>query len=303
MRPDHLQHARAGRHARDRQARERAVPRFLRRLPRPARAGAEGEVLARAGPGARHAGHRRLHAAHQRDQLRARQRRRRGARDYERADVILVGVSRSGKTPTCLYMALQYGVFAANFPLTEEELETGALPASLAKRQRKLYGLTIAPERLQQIRNERRPNSNYSSPSQVEFEVRAAEAIFRRYDIPCSTQPNARSKRSPVAFSTRPGSNAACDRDASLMPSTAHVMPSTAHENRCAIFGLMLATLEHDTNCAVSWRARPGSFVSLMSLYESNYIRLAWLVPDLHGVRGLAGLARRRRLPAASRGR
>lgn len=48
----------------------------------------------------------------------------------------------------------------------------------------------------------------------------------------------------------------------------------------------MLATLENDTNCAVSWRARPGSFVSLMSLYESNYIRLAWLVPDLHGVVG-----------------
>ena len=106
-------------------------------------------------------------------------------RDYERADLVLVGVSRSGKTPTCLYMAMQYGIFAANFPFAEEEFESGALPASLAKGQRKLYGLTIAPERLQQIRNERRPNSKYSSPSQVEFEVRAAEAIFRRYDIPC----------------------------------------------------------------------------------------------------------------------
>jgi [pyruvate, water dikinase]-phosphate phosphotransferase / [pyruvate, water dikinase] kinase len=105
-------------------------------------------------------------------------------RDYERADLVLVGVSRSGKTPTCLYMALQYGIFAANFPFAEEEFESGALPASLAKVQRKLYGLTIAPERLQQIRNERRPNSKYSSPSQVEFEVRTAESIFRRYDIP-----------------------------------------------------------------------------------------------------------------------
>lgn len=105
-------------------------------------------------------------------------------RDYERADLILVGVSRSGKTPTCLYMALQYGIFAANFPFAEEEFESGRLPASLAKYQRKLYGLTIAPERLQQIRNERRPNSNYSSPSQVDYEVRTAEAIFRRYDIP-----------------------------------------------------------------------------------------------------------------------
>ncbi|HJY38468.1 MAG TPA: pyruvate, water dikinase regulatory protein [Steroidobacteraceae bacterium] len=106
-------------------------------------------------------------------------------RDYDRADLVLVGVSRSGKTPTCLYMALQYGIFAANFPFADEEFETAALPASLAKVQRKLYGLTIAPERLQQIRNERRPNSKYSSSSQVEFEVRTAEAIFKRYDIPC----------------------------------------------------------------------------------------------------------------------
>jgi regulator of PEP synthase PpsR (kinase-PPPase family) len=106
-------------------------------------------------------------------------------RDYDRADLVLVGVSRSGKTPTCLYMALQYGIFAANFPFAEEEFETGALPTSLVKCQRKLYGLTIAPERLQQIRNERRPNSKYSSPSQVEYDVRTAESIFRRYDIPC----------------------------------------------------------------------------------------------------------------------
>ena len=106
-------------------------------------------------------------------------------RDYDRADLVLVGVSRSGKTPTCLYMALQYGIFAANFPFAEEEFESGALPPSLVNCRRKLYGLTIAPERLQQIRTERRPNSKYSSPSQVEFEVRAAEAIFRRYDIPC----------------------------------------------------------------------------------------------------------------------
>jgi regulator of PEP synthase PpsR (kinase-PPPase family) len=106
-------------------------------------------------------------------------------RDYDRADLVLVGVSRSGKTPTCLYMALQYGIFAANFPFADEEFESGALPASLVKCQRKLYGLTIAPERLQQIRNERRPNTKYSSPSQVEYEVRTAESIFRRYDIPC----------------------------------------------------------------------------------------------------------------------
>lgn len=104
-------------------------------------------------------------------------------RDYERADLILVGVSRSGKTPTCLYMALQYGIFAANYPFSEEELEDGRVPPVLVPHQKKLYGLTIAPERLQQIRNERRPNSRYSSPQQVDFEVRTAESIFRRFNI------------------------------------------------------------------------------------------------------------------------
>ena len=107
-----------------------------------------------------------------------------GARDYVRADVVLIGVSRSGKTPTCLYLALQYGVYAANFPLTEDELESGSLPPTLRPYQRKLFGLTIKPERLQQIRNERRPDSRYSSPQQVQYEMRAAEALFARLGIP-----------------------------------------------------------------------------------------------------------------------
>ncbi|MFL6547044.1 MAG: pyruvate, water dikinase regulatory protein [Povalibacter sp.] len=105
-------------------------------------------------------------------------------RDYEQADLILIGVSRSGKTPTCLYMALQYGIFAANYPLADEDFEAGRLPAMLMKHERKLYGLTIAPERLQQIRRERKPNSRYSSPAQVEYELRAAEALFKRHGVP-----------------------------------------------------------------------------------------------------------------------
>src|SRR5690606_25577752 len=105
-------------------------------------------------------------------------------RDYDRADLILIGVSRSGKTPTCLYMALQYAVFAANYPLTDEDFERNALPPELLKHKHKLYGLTINPERLQQIRAERRPNSRYAAADQVEFEVRAAEALFRRYSVP-----------------------------------------------------------------------------------------------------------------------
>jgi regulator of PEP synthase PpsR (kinase-PPPase family) len=104
--------------------------------------------------------------------------------DYQRADVILVGVSRSGKTPTCIYMAMQYGVFAANYPFTEEDFESKQLPAMLRSHTSKLFGLTIAPLRLQQIRNERRPGSRYSSIAQCEYEVRTAETLFQRYGIP-----------------------------------------------------------------------------------------------------------------------
>ncbi|NLG76072.1 MAG: kinase/pyrophosphorylase [Xanthomonadaceae bacterium] len=107
-----------------------------------------------------------------------------GVQYYDRADVILIGVSRSGKTPTCLYLALQYGVFAANYPLAEEDLEASRLPAVLAPYRSKLYGLTISPERLRQIRLERRAVGRYSSPQQVSFELRAAEALFKKYAVP-----------------------------------------------------------------------------------------------------------------------
>ena len=104
--------------------------------------------------------------------------------DYAHADVVLIGVSRVGKTPTCVYMALQYGVFAANYPLTEDDLEAGRLPARLDPYRPKLYGLTIRPERLQQIRTERRPDSRYASRAQVLYELRTADALFARYAIP-----------------------------------------------------------------------------------------------------------------------
>ena len=107
-----------------------------------------------------------------------------GGGDYEHADLVVIGVSRSGKTPTCLYMALQYGVFAANYPLTEDDLEAGRLPAVLEPHRHKLYGLTITPERLHQIRNERRPDSRYSSPQQVQYELRTAAGLFARYGVP-----------------------------------------------------------------------------------------------------------------------
>jgi regulator of PEP synthase PpsR (kinase-PPPase family) len=105
------------------------------------------------------------------------------SRNYDMADVILVGVSRSGKTPTCLYLALQYGVYAANYPLTEEDFETGQLPDFLRQHTDKLFGLTIAPDRLRQIRKERRPMGKYSSAQQVRYELRESEKIFKRYGI------------------------------------------------------------------------------------------------------------------------
>ncbi|NND60574.1 MAG: kinase/pyrophosphorylase [Gammaproteobacteria bacterium] len=105
-------------------------------------------------------------------------------RNYEKADVILIGVSRTGKTPTCLYLALHYGIYAANYPLTDENFENGDLPSSLKKVNSKLFGLTIDPEHLRQIRIERRPDSRYASIQQISFELREAMALYRRYGIP-----------------------------------------------------------------------------------------------------------------------
>ena len=105
-------------------------------------------------------------------------------RDLEFADVILVGVSRSGKTPTCLYLALQLGIKAANCPLIPEDFERGALPPAIERQRHKLYGLTITPERLAEIRHERRPDSRYSSLDNCRFEVEGAERLMRRHGIP-----------------------------------------------------------------------------------------------------------------------
>ena len=101
----------------------------------------------------------------------------------EQADVILVGVSRCGKTPTSLYLAMQFGVKAANFPLIPEDFERMKMPDSLVKHREKLFGLTIQPERLNQIRSERRPNSKYASLENCRYEVKEAEKMMRQHDI------------------------------------------------------------------------------------------------------------------------
>lgn len=103
--------------------------------------------------------------------------------NFSDAEVVLIGVSRSGKTPTCLYMALHYGVRAANYPLIQEDLERGELPEKLRACKARIFGLTIDPDRLRQIRSERRPNSRYSSIEQCRWEVEQAGRMYRRENI------------------------------------------------------------------------------------------------------------------------
>ncbi|MDE2417050.1 MAG: kinase/pyrophosphorylase [Burkholderiales bacterium] len=104
-------------------------------------------------------------------------------RDLEQSDVILVGVSRSGKTPTSLYLAMQYGLKASNYPLIPEDFDRRQLPPALAPHKSKIFGLTIQPERLSEIRNERRPHSRYASLENCRHEVAEAEAMMRRTGI------------------------------------------------------------------------------------------------------------------------
>lgn len=105
------------------------------------------------------------------------------SQNYGEADIILVGVSRSGKTPSCLYLALQFGIKAANYPITEEDMEFEQLPKPLRQFKQRLYGLTTDLNRLVNIRQERRPNSRYSSQEQCRYELRAVEQMYQRHNI------------------------------------------------------------------------------------------------------------------------
>ena len=99
------------------------------------------------------------------------------------ADVILVGVSRSGKTPTSLYLAMQYGVKSANYPLIPDDFERGKLPTVLYDYKSKIFGLSIDPQRLSEIRNERRPGSKYAALENCRYEINEAESMMRREGI------------------------------------------------------------------------------------------------------------------------
>lgn len=103
---------------------------------------------------------------------------------YRHADVVLAGVSRSGKTPTCLYLAMHYGLRSANHPITEEDFARGDLPSELIEAKGRVFGLTIDPQRLQAIREERRRGSEYASAERCRRDIRDAQAMFKRHGIP-----------------------------------------------------------------------------------------------------------------------
>jgi len=100
------------------------------------------------------------------------------------ADVILIGISRVGKTPTSLYLAMQYGLKAANYPLIPEDFERGQLPKDLIPYRQKIFGLMIDAERLSEIRNERRPGSNYAKLENCRYEINEATAMMKKQSIP-----------------------------------------------------------------------------------------------------------------------
>ena len=103
---------------------------------------------------------------------------------YDDADIILVGVSRTGKTPCSVYLGMQYGIKAANYPLIPQDLQSNKIPDALSDHTKKLFGLTIRPARLSEIRNERKPNSQYANLRTCVDEIRQAETLYRQYRIP-----------------------------------------------------------------------------------------------------------------------
>jgi regulator of PEP synthase PpsR (kinase-PPPase family) len=108
----------------------------------------------------------------------------RSLRALDKSEVILVAPSRCGKTPTMMYLALQHGIFVANYPLVEEDLETLELPRPIRGLEDRCFGITTTPARLSQIRGERRPDSRYASLEQCTFELRRAGAIYAAHGIP-----------------------------------------------------------------------------------------------------------------------
>jgi len=104
--------------------------------------------------------------------------------EYDEADVILVGVSRSGKTPVSVYLSTHMGLKSANYPLTERDLDSYSIPKSLRENKKKVVGLTTKPELLESIRQKRYPNSKYAKRSTCIHELQQAQQIFLRNQLP-----------------------------------------------------------------------------------------------------------------------
>ena len=110
--------------------------------------------------------------------------------NFPQSDVVITGVSRSGKTPTCLYLAMHYGLRSANYPITEEDFEVGDLPKEVWAVKDKLFALTIDPQRLQMIREERLAGSEYASLKRCQADIRQAQGMFKRLGVPVMNTTN-----------------------------------------------------------------------------------------------------------------
>jgi hypothetical protein len=104
--------------------------------------------------------------------------------NFAEADVILMGVSRSGKTPTCLYLAMHYGLRAANYPLTDDDFGKDEIPFQILPFRHKIFALTIDAARLHKVREARRPGSGYASLARCQQELKQASRIYARLGVP-----------------------------------------------------------------------------------------------------------------------
>ncbi len=104
-------------------------------------------------------------------------------REYHQADIILVGVSRSGKTPVSVYLATHFGLKAANFPLTSEQLDNYVLPVDIIRNRQRALGLTSSPKHLHKIREKRYKGSSYASLSTCSRELQQARQLFSQHQI------------------------------------------------------------------------------------------------------------------------
>ena len=124
-------------------------------------------------------------------------------RALDKADVILIAPSRCGKTPTTMYLALQHGIFVANYPLVDEDFETAELPRPVRGLRDRCFGMLTTPARLSQVRHERRPNSRYASLEQCTYELRQAEAMYRNHRLPMiNSSTKSVEEMSPVILQT-----------------------------------------------------------------------------------------------------